>query len=395
MDKADIKTSDSRSTVLVVDDTEINIDILEAALAGRYNVITAMDGESALEIVEKTPPDIILLDVVMPGMSGYDVCIKLKENPETIDIPVIFLTAMTDIHDKARGFELGAVDYMVKPFAILEVQARLDVHLSLLNAKKELKEQNEMLEIKVRERTQELAVTQGVIIEAMASLAETRDSETADHVMRTRYYIEALSIKLRSHPKFKTFLSSVHSTDLGTAATLHDIGKVGVPDHILLKPARLTPEEYEEIKKHATYGHEILSKLVKRLPDNVFLKLADEIAWSHHEKWDGSGYPRNLKGDAIPIPGRLMAIADVYDAIVSPRVYKAAMSHDEALQFIMSESGRHFDPDVAKAFCELGATFQYIAHELTPGAIPGDLVTIDALDPEVRANVAILNSIAE
>ncbi|MDR3331296.1 MAG: response regulator [Synergistaceae bacterium] len=383
------KVADSRSCVLAVDDTALNIDILEAALSDRYDIYTAMDGESALAIVEKTPPDIILLDVVMPGMSGYDVCIKLKENPATVDIPVIFLTAMTDIHDKARGFELGAVDYMVKPFAILEVQARLDVHLSLLNAKKALKEQNEMLEIKVRERTQELAVTQGVIIEAMASLAETRDSETADHVMRTRYYVEALSVKLREHPKFKAFLSSVHSTDLGTAATLHDIGKVGVPDHILLKPGRLTPDEYEEIKKHATYGHEILSKLVSRLPGNRFLKLADEISWTHHEKWDGSGYPRKLKGDEIPIPGRLMAIADVYDAIVSPRVYKPPMPHDEAIEFIMSESGRHFDPDVAEAFRALGNTFQYIAHELTPGAITDEFITEDAIDPEVRANVVI------
>ena len=388
MDSGISKIAENRSTVLVVDDTALNIDIIEAALSGRYDIITATYGNTALDIVDRTPPDIILLDVVMPGISGYDVCIKLKENPKTADIPVIFLTAMTDIHDKARGFELGAVDYMVKPFAILEVQARLDVHLSLLNAKKALKEQNEMLEIKVRERTQELAVTQGVIIEAMASLAETRDSETADHVMRTRYYVEALSVKLKEHPKFKAFLASIHSTDLGTAATLHDIGKVGVPDHILLKPARLTPEEYEEIKKHTTYGHEILSKLVTRLPGNVFLKLADEISWTHHEKWDGNGYPRRLKGDEIPIPGRLMAIADVYDAMVSQRVYKPPMPHNEALAFIMGESGRHFDPDVAEAFRELGGTFQYIAHELTPSATDG-FINEEAIDAEVKAQVLI------
>jgi putative two-component system response regulator len=373
------RTQENRSSVLIVDDTELNIDILEAALGDRYDIVTALDGESALAIVKESPPDIILLDVVMPGMSGYDVCIKLKENQATADIPVIFLTAMTDIHDKARGFELGAVDYMVKPFAILEVQARLDVHLSLLNAKKALKEQNEMLEIKVRERTQELAVTQGVIIEAMASLAETRDSETADHVMRTRYYVEVLSAKLKEHPKFKAFLGSVHSSDLGIAATLHDIGKVGVPDHILLKPGRLTPEEFEEIKKHATYGHEILSKLILRLPHNVFLKLADEISWSHHEKWNGCGYPRKLQGDEIPVSGRLMAIADVYDAIVSPRVYKDPMPHSEALEFIMNERGRHFDPDVALAFYELGDTFQKISRELTLGAITDKFIAEDAI----------------
>ncbi|MDR3254560.1 MAG: response regulator [Synergistaceae bacterium] len=393
MDGSSEKSHENRSSVLVVDDTALNIDILEAALGDRYDMTTAMDGETALAMVAKSPPDIILLDVVMPGMSGYDVCIKLKENPETVDIPVIFLTAMTDIHDKARGFELGAVDYMVKPFAILEVQARLDVHLSLLNAKKALKEQNEMLEIKVRERTQELAVTQGVIIEAMASLAETRDSETADHVMRTRYYVEALCVKLKRHPKFRDFLASIHSSDLGTAATLHDIGKVGVPDHILLKPARLTPDEYEEIKKHATYGHEILSKLVSRLPGNVFLKLADEISWTHHEKWDGTGYPRNMKGEEIPIPGRLMAIADVYDAIVSPRVYKAPMPHDEAIGFIMGESGRHFDPDVAEALGQLGGTFQYIAREVTPGAIIDDIIEEESVDTEIVASVLFSNAL--
>ncbi|MDR1965215.1 MAG: response regulator [Synergistaceae bacterium] len=359
----------TKSKVLIVDDTDLNIDILVEALGDRYDLYTALDGELALEMVKTTPPDIILLDVVMPGMSGYDVCMKLKANPETADIPVIFLTAMTDINDKARGFELGAVDYMVKPFAILEVQARLDVHLSLLNAKKALKQQNELLEIKVKERTQELAVTQGVIIEAMASLAETRDQETGDHVMRTRFYVQLLAVQLASHPRFSKYLAGVDPDDLGTAATLHDIGKVGVPDHILLKPGRLTPEEFEEVKKHTLYGHNILSKLVKRLPNNEFLKLADEISWTHHEKWNGTGYPRGLKGDDIPIPGRLMAVADVYDAIISPRVYKGPMSSPEAMDFILSQAGTHFDPDVATAFVELSETFQFVAEQLNEDAL--------------------------
>jgi putative two-component system response regulator len=364
-----------KSKVLIVDDTNLNIDILVDALEGRYSLYTALDGESALAQVKKNPPDIILLDVVMPGMSGYDVCMKLKADPATADIPVIFLTAMTDINDKARGFELGAVDYMVKPFAILEVQARLDVHLSLLNAKKALKQQNELLEMKVRERTQELSVTQSVIIEAMASLAETRDHETGDHVMRTRFYVQLLAVQLKTHPRFKDYLVMLDPDELGTAATLHDIGKVGVPDHILLKPGRLTPEEFEEIKKHTVYGHDILSRLVKRLPDNTFLKLADEIAWTHHEKWDGSGYPRGLKGDEIPVPGRLMAIADVYDAMISPRVYKGPMSSEDAMSFIISKSGSHFDPDVAAAFVELRETFQFVANELV-----GDSMSEDAFE---------------
>lgn len=374
-------TKDNMSTVLIVDDTELNIDILVEAMGDRYHIKTAIDGPSALAIVDADPPDIILLDVVMPGMSGYEVCTRLKSNPETADIPVIFLTAMTDINDKARGFEMGAVDYMVKPFAILEVQARLDVHLSLIHAKKELQQQNERLEVKVRERTHELAITQGVIIEAMASLAETRDQETGDHVMRTRHYVQLLAINLAAHPRFVEYLRGIAPDDLGIAATLHDIGKVGVPDHILLKPGRLTPEEFEEIKKHTTYGHNILSKLLKRLPDNAFLKLADIIAYGHHEKWDGSGYPRGLKGDEIPIPGRLMAIADVYDAIVSPRVYKPPMSHEEAVEFIRSQSGRHFDPDVVAAFCELADTFHYISQELTDEDVAAEgFLTIDIPD---------------
>jgi putative two-component system response regulator len=375
--------ADARSSVLIVDDTDLNIEILVEALGGRYDISTAMDGESALEMVEQSPPDIILLDVVMPGMNGYEVCTRLKSNPETADIPVIFLTAMTDINDKARGFEMGAVDYMVKPFAILEVQARLDVHLSLLNAKKALKQQNEQLERKVRERTQELAVTQGVIIEAMASLAETRDQETGDHVMRTRYYVQMLAVNLASHPCFAAYLQNVDPDDLGTAATLHDIGKVGVPDHILLKPGRLTPEEFEEVKKHTIYGHETLSRLAKRLPGNAFLKLADAIAWSHHEKWDGSGYPRGLERDEIPIPGRLMAIADVYDAIVSERVYKKAMEHDEAVEFIKSQSGTHFDPDVVESFCQLADSFHYMASELTVDDLSDEFIPIAKLDVEM------------
>ncbi len=371
---------EARSVVLIVDDTELNIDILVEALGDRYDIRTATDGLSALAMVEKSPPDIILLDVVMPGMNGYEVCTRLKENPETADIPVIFLTAMTDINDKARGFEMGAVDYMAKPFAVLEVQARLDVHLSLLNAKKELKRQNEQLERKVRERTQELAITQGVIIEAMASLAETRDQETGDHVMRTRYYVQMLAVNLASHPRFAAYLRDVDPDDLGIAATLHDIGKVGVPDHILLKPGRLTPEEFEEVKKHTTYGHDTLSRLAKRLPGNAFLKLADDIAWTHHEKWDGTGYPHGIKGDEIPIPGRLMAIADVYDAIVSERVYKKAMSHEEAVEFIRSQSGKHFDPDVAEGFCKLSDSFRYMASELTIDDLSGEFIPTAKLD---------------
>lgn len=355
---------EERSSVLVVDDTDLNVDILTSTLEDKYDVQAAMDGKSAIDMVAASPPDIILLDVMMPGMDGYEVCAKLKADPATAGIPVIFLTAMTDINDKTRGFEMGAVDYIVKPFSVLEVLARLDVHLSLLKAHKALRSQNELLERRVRERTIELETTQDVIIEAMASLAETRDQETGDHVLRTRYYVQMLAVNLSSHPRFKPYLQGISPDELGTAATLHDIGKVGVPDSILLKPGRLTPEEFVEMKKHAVYGHDILCRISHRLPRNMFLALADVIAWSHHEKWDGTGYPRGLKGDDIPIPGRLMAIADVYDALVSKRVYKNSMDHSEAVDIIRSQSGLQFDPDVVESFTDLVDSFSYMSREL-------------------------------
>ena len=381
-----MRQADAKNSVLIVDDTELNIDILTDALGDQYDIRVALDGESALALVAESIPDIILLDIVMPGMNGFEVCKRLKSDFRTSDIPVIFLTAMTDINDKARGFEMGAVDYMVKPFAILEVQARLNVHLSLLNAKRALKEQNELLEIKVRARTQELAITQGVIVEAMASLAETRDHETSDHVMRTRYYVQVLAEELLSHPKYAGYLLMTNSEELGKAATLHDIGKVGVPDEILLKPARLTNEEFEDMKKHSLYGHDILRKLIRRLPDNVFLRLADDIAWGHHEKWNGSGYPRALAGDAIPVPARLMAVADVYDALISRRVYKPAMTHEKAVRYIMSESGSHFDPDVTDAFYRMRETIRYISHELTEETANDIFVLEDILAPARRTS---------
>jgi len=371
---------EKKSKVLIVDDTDLNIEILLEALSDRYDLYTAMNGESALAQVKKNPPDIILLDVVMPGMSGYEVCTLLKANPATTDIPIIFLTAMTEINEKARGFEAGAVDYMVKPFAILEVQARLDVHLSLINAKKALKQQNEILEIKVKERTHELSVTQSVIIEAMACLAETRNQETGDHVMRTRFYVQLLTVRLASHPRFKDYLVLLDPDDIGIATILHDVGKVGVPDHILLKPGRLTKEEFEEMKMHTVYGHNILHRLKKRLPDNTFLRLADEIAYAHHEKWDGSGYPRGLKGDEIPIPARLMAIADVYDAMINQRVYKGPMTNDEAIAFITSQAGLHFDPDVTMAFLELKETFQFVAKQLSKDTLEDDAFEINGAE---------------
>ncbi|MBF0101201.1 MAG: two-component system response regulator [Desulfobacterales bacterium] len=343
-------------TVLVVDDTEANIDVLVNTLEDLYDVKVAMDGETALADVLEEPPDLILLDIMMPGMDGYEVCQKLKENEATQNIPVIFLTAMTEEKDEAKGLALGAVDYVTKPFSPELVKARVKNQL-------ELKRHRDHLEEIVQERTKELALTQEVTIYSLASLAETRDPETGGHILRTQRYIKALAEQLKNHPKFKKFLDERTIDLLYKSAPLHDIGKVGVADHILKKPGKLTNEEFDEMKKHTTYGRDALSVAELKLGSNSFMKYAKEIAYTHQEKWDGSGYPQGLKGETIPVSGRLMAIADVYDALVCKRVYKPPFSHQKAVEIIKEGKGKHFDPDMVDAFVAIEDNFRKIAIE--------------------------------
>lgn len=345
--------------VLVVDDTETNIDILVETLGDTYDVSVAMDGESALEDVAERQPDLILLDIMMPGMDGYEVCEKLKKDESTKNIPIIFLTAMTEQQDEAKGLALGAVDYVTKPFSPEIVKSR--VHNQL-----ELKRHRDNLEVLVQERTVELMLTQDATIYALATLAEYRDPETGGHIRRTQHYVLALAEHLRSHPKFSSFLDDKNITLLYKSAPLHDIGKVGVQDAILLKPGKLTDEEFDEMKNHTTYGHDTILKVEKEIGDEYtasFLGLSREIAYTHQEKWDGSGYPQGLKGEDIPISGRIMAIADVYDALICKRVYKPPFPHSKAVSIIEESKGSHFDPDMVDAFLELGDKFEEIALE--------------------------------
>ena len=356
----------SDCTVLVVDDTEANVDILVDALGDMYDVSVAMDGESALETVQEEPPDLILLDIMMPGMDGYEVCERLKADPQYAKIPVIFLTALTEISNKTRGFKIGAVDYITKPFEVLEVQARVKNHLSLVLASRELEMQNEILELKVQERTVELAETQDVTIFSLATLAETRDNETGGHILRTQRYVKSLAQHMAKSPKFAQQLSGRTIDLLFKCAPLHDIGKVGVPDAILLKPGKLSDEEFEIMKTHAELGYLALLKAeeafkLEHKPD--FLHHAKEIAYTHHEKWGGFGYPRKLKEDEIPLSGRIMAVADVYDALICKRVYKPAMPHEKAAEIINKDSGTHFDPSVVEAFFAVEQEFISIAEE--------------------------------
>ena len=351
--------------VLIVDDTPENIDVLGEILRPHYKRSVALDGEKALKIARSdSPPDLVLLDIMMPGIDGYEVCRRLKEDKRTCDIPVIFVTAKGEVDDETMGFDLGAVDYITKPVSPPLVLARVRAHLELAMAKKALQNQNAVLEEMVEERTREIQVTQDVTIEALASLAETRDNETGSHIRRTQNYVRALAEELVTHVRFSTYLDDSEIDLLYKSAPLHDIGKVGVPDSILLKPGKLSEEEFETMKEHARYGRDALQRAEEALGDKAsssFLKLAREIAYCHHEKWDGSGYPEGTVGDAIPIAARFMAVADVYDALISRRCYKPPFSHARAVDIIREGRGSHFDPDIVDAFLEIHEAFRKIA----------------------------------
>ncbi|HLO62531.1 MAG TPA: two-component system response regulator [Azonexus sp.] len=339
-------------TILIVDDTPENLSVLGELLQPAFRVRAANSGRRALQIAMADPtPDIILLDVMMPDMDGYAVLAELKATEATRRIPVIFVTAMDGTADEERGLELGAVDYITKPIRPTIVLARVRTQLELKAARDLLSDQNAFLESEVTRRMHENQVIQEVSIHALARLAETRDPETGKHLRRTQEYMLTLANRLRQHPRFADYLDQRTINALVQSAPLHDIGKVGIPDNILLKPGKLTPEEWEIMKTHAELGSNAIALAEADAETPVdFLAVAKLIARSHHEKWDGSGYPDALVGDAIPIAARLMALADVFDALTCKRVYKPAFSFDDAYRIIVEGSGAHFDPDVVAAF---------------------------------------------
>lgn len=359
-----------KSRILIVDDEPFYIDVLVNLLNQDYRIFVAKDGVQCLNrAAASVPPDLILLDILMPGMDGYDVCRQLKSNVATRHIPVIFLTIKSDVDDEIRGFKLGAVDYITKPISPPIVSMRVATHLELARARLDAENQNQLLEQKIRQRTEEISRTQEVAIFCMASLAETRDSETGNHIQRTQHYVKLLAEQLKDKPRFRDYLDDETVTLLYKSAPLHDIGKVGVPDSILLKPGALNKDEWEEMKKHAWYGYEAILRAEEKLGSTSFLRVAREIALTHHEKWDGSGYPDGLKGEDIPVAGRLMALADVYDALISKRVYKEALNHEQALTGIIDAQGSHFDPDVVSAFIALQDDFWSVAQKFSDEAV--------------------------
>ncbi|MFZ2451911.1 MAG: two-component system response regulator [Methylovulum miyakonense] len=353
--------ADTSATVLIVDDTPENLVALGETLSPIYQVLLAGSGLQALGLATAIP-DIILLNIMMPDMDGYEIVNRLRENSQTANIPFIILTA-TDIYDdKQYGFGLGAVDYITKPIRQPIVLARVKNQLELKFSRDWLINQNSLLETEIDRRLSENQLIQQVSINALARLAEIRDPETGNHILRTQTYVNALAKKLQNHPRFESLLTPYYIQQLTQSTPLHDIGKVGIPDHILQKPGKLSAEEWEIMKTHARLGFDAIDQAERDCAKPVtFLTIAKQITLSHHEKWDGSGYPEGLSGEAIPIPARLMALADAFDALISRRVYKPALPFTEAHDYIVSQRGRHFDPDIVDAFTAIFPEFLAIA----------------------------------
>ncbi len=324
--------------ILVVDDTPENVGLLGQMLeAEGYEISTAPNGEIGLEIARSFNPDLILLDIMMPVLDGFDTCQALKKNRDTRDIPVIFISALNDVQDIIKGFGIGGLDYIVKPFRREEVLARVQTHIRLYNLMKEREELTQVLEEKVYERTRELQETRLEVIQCLGRAGEYRDNETGMHVVRLSHFAARLGKEL-GMPKDQCNL-------LFHASPMHDIGKIGIPDKILLKPGKLESDEWEIMQSHVTIGAEILSR-----DESPLMKMARLVALHHHEKWDGSGYPNQLKGEEISLEGRVIAVCDVFDALTSERPYKKAWPLDKTLVFLENGKDQHFEGRIVKAF---------------------------------------------
>jgi putative two-component system response regulator len=354
-----------RQTILVVDDVPENIDLLSEVLREHYHIRVATNGEKALRIVySDTPPDLILLDIMMPGLSGLELCRRLKANPDRRKIPVIFVTAMCSVEDEKLGLETGAVDYITKPISPPVVLARVRTHLALYDQTREL-------ERMVYQRTLELSISRQQIIRRLGRAAEYRDDETGNHVLRVGHYSRLIA---ETHG-----LGQKASGIIFAAAPMHDVGKIGIRDSILLKPGKLDAAEWEVMRRHPAIGAEIIGD-----HDSDLLQAARSISLTHHERWDGRGYPAQLKGEAIPLEGRIVAIADVFDALISRRPYKPAYNVDDSLKIMDAQEGSHFDPALMDAFRRTLPEILDVVHEyadekgsLTDRGLPTDVFSDD------------------
>jgi len=352
---------EAKACIFLVDDNIINLNTGKAALQNKYTVITIPSGEKLLLSLKKLKPDLILLDIDMPGMSGYDVIRGLKLNPETAEIPVIFLTGKIDAENELMGLSLGAVDYITKPFSQLLLQKRVELHLLLQSQKNELRDLNgNLLEI-VNERIDDISALQNAIIVWAAEVIEFRDEETGQHVERVQKYLQVLLDAMGVTERYAHETITWDIDAFLKSALLHDVGKIKIRDEILLKTARLTDEELVNMKLHSLYGKTLLESLQDKVPNQTFLEYAKTLAHRHHEKWDGTGYPDGLKGEEIPLQARMMALTDVYDALISERPYKKALSHAEAMDIIAGGRGTQFDPDLTDLFIGLSDEIEAIS----------------------------------
>lgn len=362
-----MNTEISRQRVMIVDDTPANLGLLEDLLvANHFDVAAFPRGSMALVAAAKQPPDLILLDIMMPEMDGYEVCKFLKADPLTRNIPVIFISALEDTESKLRAFTDGGVDYITKPLQQEEILARVKTHLKLREMQQELQRHNQDLENLVAEKIKEISDSQLATLVAISNLAEYRDKETGRHIERTSNYCRILAEELRKESAYSRIISDNFVHNITYAAPLHDIGKMGIPDHILNKPGKLTSEEFEIMKTHVTIGIETLSRVLEKYPKNTFIRMGLDIAGTHHEKWDGTGYPYRLAGESIPLSGRIMALADVYDALSSRRVYKEGFTHEQTREIILDGKGKHFDPEIVEAFLRVEAEFKELRERLRP-----------------------------
>lgn len=361
-----------RPTILIVDDALDCITLLSDLLKEQYQTKIATNGANALKVASRTPaPSLILMDVSMPHMGGYDVCAKLKSDPNTADIPVIFLSGRTDVEEQAHGFAAGAVDYIGKPISPPIVLARIHTHLALARAQRVLRMRNMQLENLVDQRTRQLLRTQDATILAMASLIEARTGGTGDHLRRIQQYVKILARTLQNHPRFRHELADDRIELLVKSAPLHDLGKIAVADRILMKGSPLDEKEMAEMRMSMTRGGDAIRAIEDYLGESDdFLRFAREMAYSHREHWDGTGYPEGLAGDEIPVSARLMAVADVYDALVSERPHRPAFSHEQAVAIMREGRASHFDPDVLNAFLETQEQFRQIAESFIDAPVP-------------------------
>lgn len=339
--------------ILIVDDSSTDRAIISGILYD-YDLFVAKDGIEALEIIEENPSlDLVILDLNMPRMNGFEVLERINDRPDTKRVSVVILTNYEEVDQEIKGLALGAVDYIRKPLNVESLRKRVEVHLNLTWANKKIEKYNQELEEEVLQRTKELIITRNVTIHALIGLLEARDIESSNHTRRTQGMMRVLSLYLKNKGSFTDVLTDDYIIELCDTAPLHDIGKVAIADSILLKEGKLNNEEYELMKKHVDFGVEALTHETNDRDTVSFIKTAIEIVGSHHEKFDGTGYPKGLKGNEIPLAGRLMAIIDVYDALTTKRVYKPAFDHQFSLDLIRNQSGRHFDPLIVEAFLEI------------------------------------------